>query len=177
MACPANECRRPRADPMVRLRSMLALCLRWSRSAAGSQAAGMSIIRNPGQDFQVGRFRLNCCRRPRGFVPAHQREAAATTHGAGVKSLRKCEPGCHTRSRAANNRVEDERNVGLLGGSFAMDATRPRRSRDAIRQRWYGSCRTLRFARHMQFLPPDAGQVAGRHFSESTPQTKRPGGR
>jgi hypothetical protein len=38
-----------------------------------------------------------------------------------------------------------------------MDATRSRRSRDPVRQRWYGSCRTLRFARHMQFLQPAFG--------------------
>lgn len=44
-----------------------------------------------------------------------------------------------------------------------MDGTRTRRTRDAARQRWYGSCRTLRFARHMQFLPPDAGQLGGRN--------------
>lgn len=28
-----------------------------------------------------------------------------------------------------------------------MDATRPRRTRDAARQRWYASARSLRFAR------------------------------
>lgn len=34
-----------------------------------------------------------------------------------------------------------------------MDATRPRRTRDQARQRWYGKCRTRRFARLLQFCP------------------------
>jgi len=34
-----------------------------------------------------------------------------------------------------------------------MDATRPRRSRDCTRQRWYAYWRALRFARHLGFAP------------------------
>lgn len=32
-----------------------------------------------------------------------------------------------------------------------MDATRPRRNKDAARQRWYASCRCRRFARFLGF--------------------------
>lgn len=35
-----------------------------------------------------------------------------------------------------------------------MDATRPRRTQDAARQRWYALCRAMRFARHLQFPVP-----------------------
>jgi hypothetical protein len=37
-----------------------------------------------------------------------------------------------------------------------MDATRPRRSRDYPRQRWYARWRSLRFARHLGFQTPAA---------------------
>ena len=39
-----------------------------------------------------------------------------------------------------------------------MDATRPRRSRDCARQRWYAYWRSLRFARHLGFAPPPGGR-------------------
>jgi hypothetical protein len=35
-----------------------------------------------------------------------------------------------------------------------MDATRPRRTRDRARQRWYASQRQRRFARFMGVIPP-----------------------
>jgi hypothetical protein len=34
-----------------------------------------------------------------------------------------------------------------------MDATRPRRTRDCARQRWYAAWRCRRFARHLGFPP------------------------
>jgi hypothetical protein len=34
-----------------------------------------------------------------------------------------------------------------------MDATRPRRSRDHARQRWYAYWRSVRFACHLGFAP------------------------
>ena len=37
-----------------------------------------------------------------------------------------------------------------------MDATRPRRTRDPARQKWYASCRQWRFARFMGFDARDA---------------------
>ena len=33
-----------------------------------------------------------------------------------------------------------------------MDATRNRRTRDTVRQRWYSSCRCRRFARFLGFV-------------------------
>jgi len=39
-----------------------------------------------------------------------------------------------------------------------MDATRPRRTRDRIRQAWYARCRQQRFARFLGFA-----QGAGEH--------------
>ena len=48
-----------------------------------------------------------------------------------------------------------------------MDATRPRRTRDDARRRWYGQCRCQRFARHLQFTPqPGAKQIAGPNSPE-----------
>lgn len=41
-----------------------------------------------------------------------------------------------------------------------MDATRPRRSRDCARQRWYAFWRSLRFARHLGFAPAAPGRTA-----------------
>jgi hypothetical protein len=35
-----------------------------------------------------------------------------------------------------------------------MDATRPRRTQDSVRQRWYALFRTVRFARYLRFPPP-----------------------
>ncbi len=35
-----------------------------------------------------------------------------------------------------------------------MDATRSRRTRDAVRQRWYAACRLRRFARLLGFPSP-----------------------
>jgi hypothetical protein len=43
-----------------------------------------------------------------------------------------------------------------------MDATRPRRSRDCARQRWYAFWRSLRFARHLGFGPPLAPAPLGK---------------
>jgi hypothetical protein len=37
-----------------------------------------------------------------------------------------------------------------------MDATRPRRTRDFARQRWYAAWRCRRFARHLGFRPATA---------------------
>ena len=37
-----------------------------------------------------------------------------------------------------------------------MDATRPRRTRDGIRRRWYAAWRSRRFARHLGFPPTSA---------------------
>jgi hypothetical protein len=39
-----------------------------------------------------------------------------------------------------------------------MDATRPRRNKDAVRQRWYASCRCRRFARFLGFKQPPAAR-------------------
>ena len=39
-----------------------------------------------------------------------------------------------------------------------MDATRSRRTRDAVRQRWYASCRCRRLARHLGFNPHTDGR-------------------
>lgn len=37
-----------------------------------------------------------------------------------------------------------------------MDGTRPRRTHDGPRQRWYAHCRSVRFARYLQFVPPQS---------------------
>jgi hypothetical protein len=50
----------------------------------------------------------------------------------------------------------------VTGGATATskrtgpDATRPRRSRDGARRRWYAHWRSVRFARRMGFAPPPA---------------------
>jgi hypothetical protein len=41
-----------------------------------------------------------------------------------------------------------------------MDATRPRRTRDSVRQGWYARWRSFRFARHLGF-PPTASVAPG----------------
>jgi len=40
-----------------------------------------------------------------------------------------------------------------------MDATRPRRTRDSIRQRWYARWRSTRFARFLGLLPSTTAAV------------------
>jgi hypothetical protein len=54
-----------------------------------------------------------------------------------------------------NGRCSGE-SVGSLRKDRIMDATRPRRTRDGARQRWYAQCRTVRFARYLRF--PNCGK-------------------
>jgi hypothetical protein len=54
-----------------------------------------------------------------------------------------------------------------------MDATRPRRTRDCARRRWYAGQRQRRFARFMGVVPPCSDDQAGRDGLLAAPQQTR----
>ena len=54
-----------------------------------------------------------------------------------------------------------------------MDATRPRRTRDCARRRWYAGQRQRRFARFMGVVPPCSDDETRRDGLLAAPQQTR----
>jgi hypothetical protein len=50
-----------------------------------------------------------------------------------------------------------------------MDGTRPRRTRDPARRRWYSRWRATRFARHLGFLPQPGPRASDSQFIPPPP--------
>ena len=95
-------------------------------------------------------------RGPRGFTPIELLVVTENPEG-----FRRAVGSYPVRGKGASGGLAETKTMGLQRRKgLTMDATRPRRTRDRIRQAWYARCRQQRFARFLGFAQGAAGQAA-----------------